>query len=185
MLMTEFQQTPGQTIGPFFGFALPYEGGAQLVPGHHPLAIRLHGVVYDGAGQPIPDAIVEIWQADQFGVLPQQQGSLHRDGYTFTGFGRDATTLAGGFNFTTVKPGPVDGMAPYVFVTVFARGLTHMLQTRAYFDDEVDLNSADALLAGLPDDRRPTLVATSDAQASYRFDIWLQGERETVFLDFS
>jgi len=184
--MTEqFQQTPSQTIGPFFAFALPYEGGAELVPGHNPLAIRLHGVVFDGAGIPIPDAIVEIWQADARGIIPEARGSLARDRYTFTGFGRDATTLGGAYNFTTVKPGPIDGRAPYVLVTIFARGLTHHLTTRAYFDDEVDLNSADALLSGLSDDRRATLVAVSDAAGSYRFDIHLQGDLETVFLDFS
>jgi protocatechuate 3,4-dioxygenase alpha subunit len=180
----QFLQTPSQTIGPFFAFALPYEGGAELVPGHNPNAIRLHGVVLDGAGVPIPDAIVEIWQADERGVIPEAQGSLARDRYTFTGFGRDATTLAGAYNFTTIKPGPIDGKAPYVLVTIFARGLTHHLTTRAYFDDEVDLNSADALLAGLADDRRATLVAVAETNGSYRFDIRLQGERETVFLDF-
>jgi protocatechuate 3,4-dioxygenase, alpha subunit len=176
-------QTPSQTIGPFFAFALPYAGGPELVPGHHALAIRLHGTVFDGAGAPIPDAIVEIWQADERGVLPSAQGSLARDRYTFTGFGRDATTLAGDFNFTTVKSGPVDGNAPYVLVTILARGLTHHLFTRAYFDDEADLNAADSLLAGLPEDRRPTLTAVSDAPGSSRFDVRLQGEGETVFLE--
>jgi protocatechuate 3,4-dioxygenase, alpha subunit len=176
-------QTPSQTIGPFFAFGLPYEGGPQLVPRQHPLAIRFFGTVYDGDGQPVPDALVEIWQADERGLLPQVQGSLDRDGYSFTGFGRDATTRAGTFNFTTIKPGPVDGKAPYVLVTVFARGLTHHLFTRAYFPDEVDLNSADSVLAGVADDRRATLVALADADG-YRFDIRLQGKGETVFLDF-
>lgn len=177
-------QTPSQTIGPFFAFALPYEGGPELVPGHSPLAIRLHGTVFDGAGVPIPDSIVEIWQADERGVMPTALGSLARDRYTFTGFGRDATTLAGDYNFTTIKPGPVNGIAPYVLVTVFARGLTHHLFTRAYFDDEIELNSADALLSSLPADRRSTVVAISDGSGSYRFDIRLQGEGETVFLEF-
>jgi protocatechuate 3,4-dioxygenase alpha subunit len=177
-------QTPSQTIGPFFAFGLPYEGGPQLVPGWSSLAIRLHGTVLDGAGAPIPDALVEIWQADERGNLPQGQGSLSRDGYTFTGFGRDATTRAGEYGFTTLKPGTVHGKAPYVLVTVFARGLTHHLFTRAYFDDETDLNDADVLLASLPAERRPTLVAVSDAPGSYRFDIRLQGDAETVFLDF-
>ena len=141
--------------------------------------------VFDGAGAAIPDSIVEIWQADERGVLPTAQGSLARDRYTFTGFGRDATTLAGAFNFTTLKPGPVDGTAPYVLVTVFARGLTHHLFTRAYFDDEADLNAADPLLTRLPADRRSTLIAVSDAPGSYRFDVHLQGDFETVFLDFA
>jgi protocatechuate 3,4-dioxygenase alpha subunit len=177
-------QTPSQTIGPFFAFGLPYEGGPHLVPGHHPLAIRLHGTVFDGAGRPVPDALVEIWQADEDGVLPAELGSLHRDGYTFTGFGRDATTRAGGFAFTTVKPGAIDGKAPYALVAVFARGLTHHLFTRAYFADEAGLNSADVVLNSVVDDRRSTLLATVDAERSYRFDIHLQGGGETVFLDF-
>jgi protocatechuate 3,4-dioxygenase, alpha subunit len=181
---SEWPRTPSQTIGPFFAFALPYDGGPELVPGHHPLAIRLHGTVFDGAGEPIPDAVVEIWQADERGIMPTAQGSLARDRYTFTGFGRDATTLAGAFNFTTIKPGPVDGSAPYVLVTVFARGLTHHLVTRAYFDDEAELNAADALLRGIDDGRRQTLIAVSESAASYRFDLHLQGENETVFLDF-
>lgn len=178
-------QTPSQTIGPFFAFGLPYEGGPQLVPGHSPDAIRLHGTVIDGAGEPIPDALIEIWQADERGRLPVVQGSLARDGYTFTGFGRDATTRAGAYSFTTVKPGPVEGRAPYVLVTIFARGLTHHLFTRAYFDDEVDLNAADTLLSGLPESRRGTLIAVSDSPGSYRFDLRLQGDGETVFLDFN
>ena len=182
---SEWLQTPSQTIGPFFAFALPYEGGPELVPGHHPLAIRLHGTVFDGSGEPVPDAVIEIWQAGERGILPTATGSLARDRYTFTGFGRDATTLAGDFNFTTIKPGPVDGSAPYILVTVFARGLTHHLFTRAYFDDETDLNAADPLLADLPDDRRPTLIAVSDDEGSYRFDIRLQGDGETVFLEFA
>jgi len=178
-------QTPSQTIGPFFAFGLPYEGGPQLVAGHSPLAIRLHGTVLDGVGAPIPDALVEIWQADERGVLSGERGSLARDGYTFTGFGRGATTRAGDYSFTTVKPGPVDGRAPCVLVTIFARGLTHHLFTRAYFDDETEANQTDSLLAGLPADRRSTLIAVSDAPASYRFDIRLQGDGETVFLEFS
>ena len=180
-----FPQTPSQTIGPFFAFGLPYDGGPKLVPAHLPLAIRLHGTVLDGAGAPIPDALVEIWQADERGILPRERGSLARDGYTFTGFGRDATTRAGTYSFTTVKPGPVEGSAPYALLTLFARGLTHHLFTRAYFDDEIDLNSADTLLASLAADRRSTLVAVSDAPGSYRFDIRLQGDGETVFLEFA
>lgn len=181
---TEHAQTPSQTIGPFFAFALPYPGGPELVPGHDPLAIRLHGRVFDGAGVAIPDAVVEIWQANARGIVPTAQGSLARDRYTFTGFGRDATTLAGDYSFTTVKPGSIGGKAPYVLVTIFARGLTHHLFTRAYFDDENDLNGADALLGSLPAERRATLVAASDAPGSYRFDVHLQGKTETVFLEF-
>lgn len=178
------QQTPSQTIGPFFGFALPYERGGELVPGHHPHAIRLHGTVIDGAGEPVPDALIEIWQADESGSLSRELGSLDRDGYTFTGFGRTDTTLAGHYTFTTVKPGAVAGGAPYVLVVVFARGLTHHLFTRAYFPEDTDTHLTDTVLSAVPTERRATLVSVADGAASYRFDIRLQGDGETVFLDF-
>jgi protocatechuate 3,4-dioxygenase alpha subunit len=186
-------QTPSQTVGPFFGYALPYEKGGELVPGHHPQAIRFHGTVFDGDGATVPDAIIEIWQADADGVISHEQGSLEPDGYTFTGFGRASVTLAGHFSFTTVKPGPVTpGGAPYILVTVFARGLLHHLFTRAYFPAENDADAAavkaahnaDAVLSAVPAERRGTLISTADGPGSYRFDIHLQGEGETVFLDF-
>ena len=125
--------TPGQTIGPFFGYSLPYPGDSELVPVGHRDAIRLHGTVYDGAGEPIPDALLEIWQADQHGQVSQAEGSLRRDGYTFTGFGRAAVDANGHYSFTTVQPGPThDGAAPFIAMTVFARGLTNRLFTRIY-----------------------------------------------------
>lgn len=180
-----FAQTPSQTVGPFFGFALPYDKGAELVPGHHPQAIRFHGTVIDGAGEPVPDALIEIWQADESGVISREQNSLERDGFTFTGFGRTGTTLAGHFTFTTVKPGAVAASAaPYILVTVFARGLTHHLFTRAYFPEDAGANDSDTVLVRVPAERRGTLLCIADGDASYRFDIRLQGENETVFLDF-
>lgn len=181
--MIDHIQTPSQTIGPFFGFALPYDGGAELVPGHHPGAIRFHGTVLDGAGEPVPDALVEIWQADAAGTLSRELGVLDRDGFTFTGFGRAATNLAGQFTFTTVKPGGVSDGTPYILVAVFARGLTLHLVTRAYFSE--DDHSADTVLNAVPAERRATLVSTRDGDASYRFDIRIQGDNETVFLDFA
>ena len=167
------EQTPSQTIGPFFHYALPYAGGAQLAPGHRADAIRLHGTVLDGAGAPVADALVEIWQADAAGAASRQRGSLERDGFAFTGFGRAATDLAGHYGFTTVLPGT--GFATLV---LFARGLTHHLFTRAYFGD------GSALPAAVPENRRATLLAEPDGECSYRFDIRMQGEGETVFLDF-
>jgi len=177
-------QTPSQTVGPFFGYALPYEGGAELVPGHHPAAIRLHGSVIDGAGEPIPDALIEIWQADADGRVSRERSSLDRDGFTFTGFGRAAVNLAGHYTFTTVKPGRIGEAAPYVLVTVFARGLTHHLFTRVYFPGDAALHETDAVLSGLAAERRATLIAVQDGPASYRFDIRVQGDDETVFLSF-
>lgn len=174
--------TPGQTIGPFYGYALPFPGDNELVPPGHASAVRLHGTVYDGAGQTVPDALVEIWQADSDGSVPQAQGSLHRDGWTFTGWGRTAVAGDGHYSFTTVEPGPTEpGAAPFFAVTVFARGLLNRLFTRAYLPG-VDVE-ADPLLASVPEDRRSTLVAVPD-EHGYRFDIRLQGEDETVFLQF-
>lgn len=182
--MSDLLQTPSQTIGPFYGYALPYAHGPELVPGHHPQAIRLHGTVTDGAGEPVIDALLEIWQADGAGLLSRELGSLDRDGFTFTGFGRAATTLAGNYTFTTVKPGPVATQSPYILVTIFARGLTHHLFTRAYFAADADSHATDTVLTRVPADRRDTLICVQDGPASYRFDIRLQGENETVFLDF-
>ena len=167
--------TPGQTVGPFFGYALPWEGGQDLVPPSHPGAVRLHGTVYDGAGDPVPDALLEIWQRDADGHVPSAEGSLDRDGWTFTGFGRAATDGGGRYTFTTVVP--PDGL---ISMTVFARGLLHRLFTRVYLTGHED----DAFLQSLPEERRSTLVAEREDNG-YVFDVHLQGERETVFLDFA
>jgi protocatechuate 3,4-dioxygenase alpha subunit len=167
--------TPGQTVGPFFHYALPYDGDSELVPRGAPGAIRLHGTVYDGAGDPVPDALLELWQADAAGEVVQQAGSLHRDGWTFTGFGRSATDREGHYSFTTLTPGEP---APFFAITVFARGLLHRLFTRAYLP-----GASDAFLDGLDADRRATLATTAD-ESGFRFDVRLQGEDETVFLDF-
>jgi protocatechuate 3,4-dioxygenase alpha subunit len=180
------KQTPSQTVGPFFGYALPYANGWELVPPHHPEAIRLHGTVFDGDGVAVPDAILEVWQADSAGGMSQELGSLEPDGYTFTGFGRASVNLAGHYSFTTVKPGPTsDTAAPSILVTVFARGLTHHLFTRVYFPGDEAAQATDAVLAAVSADRRSTLLCVSDGPASYRFDIRLQGSGETVFLDFN
>jgi protocatechuate 3,4-dioxygenase, alpha subunit len=178
-------QTPSQTVGPFFGYALPYDGGPGVRAPWQPDAIRLHGVVYDGAGDPIPDAILEVWGADAAGRPPTERGSLERDQHGFTGFGRAPVDRDGHYSFTTIKPGATrPGSAPYLLVTVFARGVLHHLFTRTYFGDEPEANATDPLLASIDPARRSTLVAEPDAPSSYRFDIRLQGENETVFLDF-
>ena len=170
--------TPGQTIGPFFHYALPYDGDSLLVPPGSPGAIRLHGTVYDGAGAPVPDALLEIRQADPTGRAPRVEGSLRRDG-RFTGWGRAATDASGRYAFTTVLPGGVDGGPAFFAVTVFARGLLDRLFTRAYLPGE-----SDDLLAALPADERATLQVVAEGDGSYRFDVHLQGDRETVFLRY-
>jgi protocatechuate 3,4-dioxygenase alpha subunit len=174
--------TPGQTVGPYFGQALPYAGGNELVPAGRADAVRLHGYVYDGGGAPIPDAMVEIWQADADGSVPRETGSLHRDGWTFTGWGRDGTDRVGRYSFSTVKPAATQtGSAPFFALTVFARGLLNRLFTRAYLPD--GRLTDDRLLASLPVERRQTVIATPDDQG-FRFDVKLQGADETVFLQY-
>lgn len=176
--------TPGQTIGPFFGFALPYAAGDQLVPSTRPDAIRLHGRVLDGNGAPVPDAMLELWQPGPDGRVVQEQGSLARDGYTFTGWGRTQTDRTGAYQFSTLVPGPTGrGTAPYFFITVFARGVLDRLFTRAYLPGDDVALARDPLLASLPAERRDTLVAAADARG-FVFDVRLQGEGETVFLTY-
>lgn len=165
--------TPGQTIGPFFHFALAFERGHELVPPTTPGAVRFHGTVYDGAGQPIPDALIEIRQADATGDVPVVEGSRRRDG-VFTGWGRCATDSVGRYSFTTLEPG-----TPFIAVAVFARGLLNRLFTRAYLP-----GAADSFLDALPSERVATLVAVREPNGDLRFDIRLQGEAETVFVTY-
>jgi protocatechuate 3,4-dioxygenase alpha subunit len=183
-------QTPSQTVGPFFGFALPREGGAELVAPDAPGALRIEGRVLDGEGDPVDDALVEIWQANRAGRyahpddprddLPLEEG--------FTGFGRCATDAEGRFAFVTVKPGAVPGadgapQAPHIDVSVFARGLLNRLVTRIYFPDEPEANASDPTLTAIEDPAvRATLVAAAQ-DGVLRHDIRLQGDPETVFFE--
>ena len=181
--------TPSQTVGPFYGYALPFLQGGEMAPaGYDGSAITVHGYVFDGAGEPVPDALLEIWQSAPDGSRTGAPGSLRRDqttggyagrdGLTFTGFGRVATEPDGHYVLRTLPPGG----APYLSVCVFARGLLHHLFTRIYLPGvEPD---TDPLLAALEPERRSTLIAEETAERVYRFDVRLQGEKETVFLDF-
>jgi protocatechuate 3,4-dioxygenase, alpha subunit len=168
--------TPSQTVGPFFAIELPYSDGPYVVADGTDGAIWLRGRVYDGAGEPVPDALIESWQADP-------QGSFDSD---FRGFGRSGTDAEGAWAILTLKPGPVpdaDGtqQAPHIDLSVFGRGLLHRVVTRIYFSDEEQANAADPVLADLPDDAaRATLIATREDDG-YRHDIHLQGPDETVF----
>ncbi|WP_026416647.1 protocatechuate 3,4-dioxygenase subunit alpha [Actinomadura oligospora] len=177
------EPTPSQTVGPFFGYALPYAEGPEVVPGWHPDAITVRGRVLDGAGDPVPDALIEIWQADAEGRTPSGLGGLRRESHDFSGFGRCGTDPAGRYWFRTVKPGANGQDAPHIAVLVFARGLLKPVRTRLYFPQDADAHANDPLLAAVPAGRRPTLVAEAEDARTYRFDIQLQGERETVFLD--
>jgi protocatechuate 3,4-dioxygenase alpha subunit len=180
--------TPWQTIGPFFHDALAYDHGPLVVAASHPDALTVHGYVYDGDGEPVLDALVEIWQADASGRFAQRPGIFDapaEDG--FRGFGRSSTEDQGHYAFTTVKPAGVpthDGsaQAPHLAMSVFARGMLRRVATRVYFADEADANAADPLLSSVDPSRAATLVATPD-EAGYRFDVRLQGADETMFLD--
>lgn len=169
--------TPGQTVGPFFGYALPYAEGPRLVPEWRPDAIRVHGRVFDGAGEPLPDALVEIWQAGPDGAVRRTPGAVRRDGVGFSGFGRCDTDLDGRYWFSTLKPG---GPAPHIAVLVFARGLLKPVATRLYFPGEPGL-AEDPVLSAVEPDRRDTLIAEREHGRSYRFDVRLRGDKEAVF----
>jgi protocatechuate 3,4-dioxygenase alpha subunit len=209
-------QTPSQTVGPFFHYGLPWKGGADLIgasplgaredlvpPGHYVLRepgarlsiagqpLEIVGQVLDGEGAPVPDALVEIWQANAAGrynspLDPRSELSLEP---AFSGFGRAATGETGAFRFRTILPGRVPGpsnaqQARHIAVGVFGRGLLKRLVTRIYFEDG-EGHDEDPILALVPLARRATLIARKVAGGplTYRFDIRLQGEHETVFFD--
>lgn len=177
--------TPGQTIGPFFKFGLEYEGGPYVVAPYSPKSVFITGNVYDGAGYAIPDALVEIFGADTDGTIPTKRGSLHRDGHTFTGFGRSATDDEGKYFFWTREPGATEGgHAPFFAVMLFARGLPNKLHTRIYLPDDEEALANDPFLASLAPEERATLIATRGEDGSLRHDLWMQGEKETVFLAY-
>ncbi len=193
--------TPSQTVGPFLGIGLPWPDGPFVVPPGTPDSIVIEGRVLDGDGQPVPDALVETWQADPDGRFdhpddPRGRAAAHGG---FRGFGRSATDPSGNYQIVTLRPGalPCPGggtEAPHLDVSVFARGLLDRVVTRIYFADEAEANAADPVLASVADPaRRATLIAAragdgggtagDGACGRFRFDIRLQGELETVFFD--
>lgn len=182
---TPLAPTPGQTIGPFYGFALPYERGEELIRPSHPRSVRVYGTVYDANGTPVPDSMLEIWQADENGNIPQEPGSLNRNGYTFTGFGRTEVNQAGEYQFITLNPGATEpGKAPFILLTVFARGLLDRLYTRIYLPEDKQALENDPTLQSLDADRRSTLIAERDEEGNLRFDVHFSGDKETVFFDY-
>jgi protocatechuate 3,4-dioxygenase alpha subunit len=199
--------TPSQTVGPYFAYGLtPHSRcawqpsniydwketvGANLVtPDATGEKIRIEGRITDGDGQPINDAMIEIWQADGQGRYASPRDTRARPNTQFKGFGRSATDRDGVFSFDTVKPGAVPGpdgkqQAPHIVVCVYSRGMLRQVYTRLYFADEA-ANAVDPILSLVPPDRRGTLIAHKQAgggQTVYRFDIRVQGENETVFFD--
>jgi protocatechuate 3,4-dioxygenase, alpha subunit len=187
-------QTPSQTAGPYVHIGLTPAhaglegafaalGGVMATPRTTGERITIAGRVLDGAGAPLKDGLVEIWQADAAGRYPSRAGGPQAADPHFSGFGRCACDgQTGEFRFETIRPGPVgDGSAPHVGFWIFARGINAGLHTRMYFPED-DL-AADPLLARIEHrERVATLVAAKEA-AGYRFEIRLQGEGETVFFD--
>jgi protocatechuate 3,4-dioxygenase alpha subunit len=197
------RQTPSQTLGPFSAYSLtaeqygyPYNsivGGSlisEATSGQYTDAERIYitGRVHDGNGDTIVDALVEIWQADAQGtyrsLLIEKADHPH-----FTGFGRlgTGTNVEHRYTFTTIKPGRAGSQsAPHINVILFMRGSLRHLYTRLYFSDEQEANQQDALLNAVPENRRQTLIAQRrelNGLVFYDFDMYMQGDRETVFFD--
>ena len=195
--------TPSQTVGPFYAYGLTPKGRAKWDPdgtyswketiGSNMVTpdvvgdrIRIEGAIFDGDGKPIPDAMLEIWQADgngRYSTLPNGQRASNA---AFKGHGRSACDTNGVFQFDTVKPGAVDGpdgkkQAPHIVVSIFARGMLRQVHTRIYFDGEA-ANATDAVLNLVPADRRATLIAKKEGNL-WRWDVHMQGDKETVFFD--
>ena len=186
------EPTPSQTVGPYFAIRLPWPDGPFVVSEGTPGAITITGRLYDGAGNVIPDGLIETWQAGPDGRFTHPddpRGPAQDGGQSFRGFGRCPTAPDGSYRIVTVKPGPLptpdgDIEAPHLDVSVFARGLLNRVVTRMYFPDEMAANAANPVLCSISQQaRRATLIAVPEPQGELRFDIWLQGERETVFFD--
>ena len=191
--------TPSQTVGPFFKYGLTPGGAYQwndafsndlVTPDVSGERIRIVGQVFDGAGVVIPDAMLEIWQADAQGRFADPQDTRALPNAAFRGFGRCGVDTNGGYAFHTIRPGLVPGpggksQASHILLAIFARGMTQQAVTRIYFEDQEAANAADPILALVPAERRATLIARREPGegAIFRFDIHLQGDLETVFFD--
>lgn len=182
------EQTASQTVGPYFCIGFDNNVITDIAVGAQGERIVIHGQVFDGAGAPVPDAVIETWQADANGRYPHPedpQAAQAQPG--FHGFMRALVNDQGEFTLTTIKPGRVPGpggreQAPHLSVNVLMRGLLKQAPTRLYFSDETTANAEDPVLALLPAARRATVIATQRAPGAYRWELHMQGERETVFL---
>jgi protocatechuate 3,4-dioxygenase alpha subunit len=194
--MPKLRQTPSQTVGPYFAYGLSPEqygyqqnltsiAGSEMAAGDvEGQRIRVEGRVFDGVGNPISDALIEIWQADALGRY-SHPADPRGSNSAFKGFGRcgTGTDPHSRFIFDTIKPGKVgDNQAPHLNVIVSMRGMLLHAFTRIYFADE-PANATDKVLMSVPANRRDTLIATHEGRGVYRFDIHMQGDKETVFFD--
>lgn len=189
--------TPSQTVGPYYAYGLTPRGAYAFrdafadpvaTPDCEDTRIKLTGHIYDGDGRPIPDSMIEIWQADSAGRYAHPRDNRARANSSFKGFGRCGADKNGGYAFETIMPGVVPGpdgkpQAPHIVVCLFARGMLRHLYTRIYFADAAAANAADPILALVPADRRNTLIAKRAGDGAYTFDIHVQGGDETVFFD--
>jgi protocatechuate 3,4-dioxygenase, alpha subunit len=181
--------TPSQTVGPYFAIGLTWDDGAFVAPEGTDGGFWIRGAVYDGNGDPVPDSMVETWQADadgRFSHPDDPRGAV--DWAEFRGLGRSGTDDRGQFAIFTIKPGPVPGpdgtmQAPHIDVTVMARGMLQRVVTRIYFPEEEAANAADPVLSSLPATAASETLIAEKSDHGYRFDVHLQGENETVFFD--
>lgn len=185
-----FQSTPWQTVGPYYRLGLEPLYHTQIAPSDAKgERVHISGTVYDGAGNPVSDAVLELWQADAAGIYAHAEDPRHEDhDPTFQGWGRVPTDEQGRFSFTTIKPGRVPGLkgqqqAPHLVALVFMRGLLKATPTRIYFSDEAS-NTDDGILALVPVERRDTLIAKQTAPGQYAWDVRMQGDKETVFFNY-
>ena len=196
-MMRTTPATPSQTAGPYLHIGLAprycadvaFDGRIDQLD-----RIVIEGHALDGNGNPLPDGMIEIWQADAAGRYDHPQdptSGASEDARSASGFGRMPMREDGGFTFTTAKPGRVpapDGslQAPHIVVACFARGLLKHLSTRIYFDDEAEANAEDFVLARVPETRRRTLIASGDGRGRYQWTLVMQGspDGETVLFDF-
>ncbi len=182
--MTDFGPTPSQTVGPFLAIGLTWADGPDSVPDGTPGAVLVSGVLRDGDGDPVPDGLLETWQADPDGRFPHADDPRGALGYPgLRNFARVLTDTDGRFWFRTLVPGTFDEQAPHLDITVFARGLLRHLVTRMYFPDHDAANASDPALSRLRAADRALLIAAPDGPGRLSFDIRLQGEGETPFFE--
>jgi protocatechuate 3,4-dioxygenase alpha subunit len=177
--------TPSATVGPYLAIGLTWPDGVWAADEGTSGGFWIRGRVFDGAGDVVPDAMIETWQADPDGRFPSPEDPRGAGAYPgFRGYAR-SSTITGEYGVFTLKPGRVpDGegglQAPHLDVSLFARGILDRVVARIYFADEAEANAEDVVLRGLTEDQRATLIATQ-SDDGYRLDFSLQGERETVF----